>query len=219
MVDALPDLHRFPGLPTELQIKTLSFLLLHSSLDLLSLVMSCGAMYDVYTKHRASVMLPFIHHMDRRELVIAIAHYYATIAPWRCAEDFRLPAVQDQEDYTRKITDFCEKYVPRQGTELRVPAGEFTLAMVAHIQDTHLFMHKIATTLAPDVIRITDDWEGDWPAPSSVEITNITKALYIIDLTRLLFPKIPIRLEVYNSTAFISQVDPAFVKFWTYFPP
>ncbi|KAI0438940.1 hypothetical protein F4803DRAFT_569083 [Xylaria telfairii] len=164
MEGAVPDLHRVLRLPVEMQIKICSFLLLHSSIDLLSLIMSCRAMYDVFKNHRASVILPFLRQMDQGELVLATAHYQATIASWKCPEDFTTPAPRDQEDYTRKITDFCEKYVPRKSTELLVPLYEFTLAMVAHIQDIHLVIHNVATMLAPSCIRISNEWKGDWPA-------------------------------------------------------
>ncbi|KAI1754859.1 hypothetical protein F4782DRAFT_528215 [Xylaria castorea] len=214
MAGVVPDAPGLLGLPVEMGMEILSFALLNSSNDILNLAMSCKAIYNILNHHKTSILLAFLSQMDPSELAIATAHYHATIAPWRCTKDLDVPVPQDQNDYLCKITDFCEQFLSKQGTELRIPFQDFTLPMVAHIQDIHFTIRRIATKLVPRIIFAAQRWL----APSSVEMAKISKSLYIIDLVRLLFLKSPVTLEQHMGSDF-SQHDHAFTKFWSYFSP
>ncbi|KAI0452948.1 hypothetical protein F5B21DRAFT_318170 [Xylaria acuta] len=216
MANAAPDVCGLLSLPVEMNMNVFSFALLNSGKDVLNLAMSCKAMYNILMNNQPSILLAFLSQMDPRELAIATAHYHATIAPWRCPEDLDMPVPQDQTDYLHKITDFCEQYLSKQGTELRIPFHRFTFPMVAHIQDIHLIIRRIAATLAPLVMDDRERWPI--PAPSSAEMAKISKALYLIDLVRLLFSKSPVTL-VQHMDSDISRRDHAFTKFWSCFAP
>ncbi|KAI0192362.1 hypothetical protein EV127DRAFT_46666 [Xylaria flabelliformis] len=202
------------GLPVEMNVEVLSFALLNSNEDALNLAISCKAMYGIFKNHKTSILLAFLSQMDPKDLAIATAHYHATIIPWRWTKDFGAPVSQDQNDYLSKITDFCEQHLGKQGTELHIQLQDFTFPMVAHIRDIHLIIRRIATKVAPRIISPTERW----PAPSSVEIAKISKALYMIDLVQLLLLKTLVASNQHASFD-ISQRDHAFTKFWLCFAP
>ncbi|KAI0854522.1 hypothetical protein F4860DRAFT_120142 [Xylaria cubensis] len=202
------------GLPVEMNVEVLSFALLNSSEDVLNLAISCKAMYGIFKNHKTSILLAILSQIDPKELAIATAHYHATILLRRWKKDLRAPVPQDPNDYLSRVTDFCEQHLGKQGTELRIQLQDFTLPMVAHIQDIHLIICRLATKLAPGVIYPT----SRRPAPSSVEMAKISKALYIIDLVQLLLLK---ALVASNRHAGFdtSQRDQAFTEFWLCFAP
>ncbi|KAI1736462.1 hypothetical protein F4680DRAFT_469093 [Xylaria scruposa] len=210
MTGAVPDVL---GLPVEVNMNVLSFALLNSSKDILNLMLSCKVMYSIFKHNRTSILLAFLSQMDPKELAIATAHYHATIALWTFPKDLE-PISKDQTDYVRKIAEFCERHLSKQGTELRVPFHEFTLPMVAHIRDIHFTIRRIATEVTPKIICSTKEW----PSPSPVEMTRISKSLYIMDLVGLLLLKTPFTVEQHESSD-MSKRDLAFSKFWSYFAP
>ncbi|KAI3340541.1 hypothetical protein F4824DRAFT_517910 [Ustulina deusta] len=203
--------------PVELKIAVLSFTLLNSSRDLLNLAMSCKTMHETFKENQPHIIRAFLSQLEPKELAIATAHYHATIAPWKYVKDLDVPVPQDRQDrqdYLHKITNFCEQYLSKQGTELRVPVREFTLPMVAHICEIHSAIRAIAAKLAPKIVACNTSR----PDPTPIEIAKISKCLYIIDLVGLLFPKSPVS-ELQHARGDVSQHDHAFTKFWSCFAP
>ncbi|KAI8948219.1 hypothetical protein F4801DRAFT_604605 [Xylaria longipes] len=204
MAGAAPESRGLLGLPVELSMKVLSFTLLNSSKDVINLATSCKALHNIFMNHQTSIFRPFLSQMDPRELAIATAHYHATIAPWTYPKDLDVPVLQDQRDYLSKITDFCDQYLSKQGTELRISFQEFTLPMVAHIQDIHLAIRRITVLLGMSIVgRLST---------SPVEMAKMSKALYVIDLVRLLFMRSPVTLGQHMGLD-RSRHDRAFTKF------
>ncbi|TGJ84184.1 hypothetical protein E0Z10_g4568 [Xylaria hypoxylon] len=193
------------GLPAEVKVSVLSFALGNSYEDILSLAGSCKTLYETFKMNQPSILLVLLCHIAPRDLAIATAHYHATVAPWKCSKFRGVPPPPDVIDYLCKVTNFCEQYLSKQGTELRIPLREFTLPMVAHIRDIHEAIRAIAQRLAPEIVQSKSDSPDADPSP--VEIANISKSLYIIDLVGLLFPKRPVH-ELH-----------AFTKFWSCFAP
>ncbi|KAJ3558143.1 hypothetical protein NPX13_g9774 [Xylaria arbuscula] len=196
----------FPKLlPAELKLSILRFALSNSAQDLINLTSSCRLMYQTFSQNRRHVFQDILGELDNRELAIATAHYHATIAPWTYSRDLFVPISQDREDYLHKVTGFCEKYLARQGTELGVPLQEFTIPMAVDIRELHLDIAAIANTLAPDIV-----YDGiPSRKPSSIELAKISKCLYIISISLILFPRTPAP----------SYEDYAFAKFWSCFAP
>ncbi|KAI1123461.1 hypothetical protein F5Y10DRAFT_270031 [Nemania abortiva] len=214
------------SLPAELKASVLSFALQNLAKDFFSLARSCKAMSETVKGFQKSILL-FIGLVtkgnskeglkeDSEELAIAVAHYHATIAPWKYSKDLDVPVPQDTDDYLRKTTDFCDRYLSKQATELLIPYEDFTVHMIAHVQDIRHIIDKITRTLAPRLFAITDADPGMPPYPA--EIARVSKCLYIIDLIGLLFSKSPVGF-IQDPELDESQRDRAFDKFWSYFAP
>ncbi|RYC58026.1 hypothetical protein CHU98_g8178 [Xylaria longipes] len=179
MAGAAPESRGLLGLPVELSMKVLSFTLLNSSKDVINLATSCKALHNIFMNHQTSIFRPFLSQMDPRELAIATAHYHATIAPWTYPKDLDVPVLQDQRDYLSKITDFCDQYLSKQGTELRISFQEFTLPMVAHIQDIHLAIRRITVLLGMSI----ESAQVEVMTKAIIRKLKSLEALYLMDFS------------------------------------
>ncbi|KAI1295936.1 hypothetical protein F5Y03DRAFT_399104 [Xylaria venustula] len=203
------------SLPPELSVSVLSYVLQDSSKDLLNLVMSCRTMHEILKNNRPAIFRVVLNQLDPKELAIATAHYHATIPPWIYPKDLSCqPNLQEEHDIVANTTRFCDQYLCKQGTELRVPLQEFTLPMVEHIRQTHLAIHVITARLAS--LIVSQGFVGR--APSPVEIGKISKSLYIIDLVGMLFFKSP-RSTHEHPRRRGKEHYRAFNKFWSCFAP
>jgi hypothetical protein len=202
-------------LPVALRVKIFSYSLENSPKDLFNLVTSCKELHETFENNREKVLPAFLSRLlDSKELAIATAHYFATIAPWKCVKDLDVPAPQNREEYLEHVTAFCDKHLSKQGTELRTLKTDFTLPMVAHIVDIHNAISDLAKTMAPKIVAC----RHLQPNPTPVELAKVTKSLYVFDLVSILFPMSPVSARQHASDD-ISEHDHAFTKFWTCFAP
>ncbi|KAI3323866.1 hypothetical protein HD806DRAFT_543996 [Xylariaceae sp. AK1471] len=180
-------------LPAEVRMMVFTFTLINSAKDLFNLAISCKEMHQTFLNSQKIILPEFLSQLDPKELSIATAHYFATIAPWKYIKDLDVPVPQNREEYLQHVTAFCDEHLSKQGTELCVPKTSFTLEMLVACLEFQ-------------------------PDPTPVELAKVSKCLYIIDLVSILFPKSPVS-ALQHASDDISQHDHAFTKFWNCFAP
>lgn len=219
-----------PTLPVELKIYIFQYAFENAPEDLLNTIMSSKALHAAYQSNRPSVFQYKLGPLHTKEWAVAAAHYHATVAPWKLDKDISVRIPQDTGDYLEEITNFCERHLSVQGTELGTPHDDFTLPMVLHMLDMRAVMADIINQLCVWalihdelllIIRATQLESPLFPVdkfkiPSpSMYFDVFSETLYVIDLVRLLFLKNPLSWQHPGEM----EADREFSKFWSYFSP
>lgn len=155
-----------------------------------------------------------INQFGAKGLAMCVARYAAITSPWKQQKDGSDVTIENQDKYLGKITEFCDEYLSKQGTELRIQAKACSLKMASRI----VFFDERVSQLAEHVAIHNVMEVGVNTAPSKTEITRVKRTFYILDIMGQLLHSSPVRRRDHRSLCPDKQ-DTAFTKFWTCFAP
>jgi len=212
--DAMTDQDGILSLPAELRLEVFRYTLSSSAKDLRHLLMTCKAMRLTFQSNVEKVLSVVLDKLPTEVLAIGTAHFHATGATWKYDKNLEVAITQTQVAYLQHVRVFCSQFLGKQGTELSILRSSFTLPMIAHIQAFHIPIQRMAARLATAFVR----GRKSGPKPSPTEAARVSKALWIIDLVRILFPKSPVTASQHGGTNILYH-DYAFTHFWNCFAP